>query len=153
MTRRVAIGATFCATCGIAAAYLSAFLPGGTEWGAWCMVAGLATMVVSLMVLGAVRRNGGAGRIAIPLAITFVVIVAGFGAALLLPREGSGSRVVLGLPVRAALVLYGIGLVPLIVLPLAYARTFDDMTLREEDLARVRELAAEHAARHGRGEP
>lgn len=152
MTRRIAIGATFVATCCIATAYLSAFLPGGTQWGAWCMVVGLATMVVSLMVLGAARGGGGVRRLAIPLAITFVAIVAGFGAALVLPAEGSDARIVLGLPVRAALVLYGVGLVPLIVLPLAYARTFDDMTLREEDLARLRELAAAHAARNGRSE-
>lgn len=153
MTRRIAICATFLATCCIAAAYLSAFAPGGVRWGAWCMVVGLATMVVSLMVLGAARGSGGVRRLAVPLAITFVVIVAGFGAALVLPPEGSDARIVLGLPLRAALVLYGIGVVPLLVLPLAYARTFDDMTLSEADLARVGELGAAHAARQGRAQP
>ena len=37
--------------------------------------------------------------------------------------------------------LLGIGLLPLLVLPIAYALTFDDMTLSEADLERVREAA------------
>ncbi|MFP5356022.1 MAG: hypothetical protein ACLGIK_12890, partial [Gemmatimonadota bacterium] len=73
--KRLAIGATVFATCCIAVAYGSAFVADGTRWGAWLMVLGLATMVVSLMVLGAARRSGGVRRIAIPLAFTFVVIV------------------------------------------------------------------------------
>lgn len=150
MTRRRAIGATVFATCCIALAYASAFVPGGVRWGVWCMVLGLATMIVSLMVLGAMNRSGGVRRLALPLAFTFVVIVGGFAAALLLPNEGAAARLLLGLPVRAAVVLYGVGLLPLVVLPLAYARTFDDLTLREEDLERVRELGRQHAATHGR---
>lgn len=150
MTKRLAIGATIFATCCIALAYGSAFIDGGTRWGAWFMVIGLATMVVSLMVLGAARRGGGVRRIAFPLAFTFVVIVIGFAAALVLPAESVGGRLVLGLPVRSAIVLYGIGLLPMVVLPLTYALTFDEMTLSAEDLARVRELGMAHAAKHGR---
>lgn len=135
--------AVIASTVAIAAAYISAFIPGGAQWGAWLMVFGLATMVVSLMALGATRRGGGLGRLRLPLVFTFVVIVAGFGAALMLPAdEGPGTALVLGLPLRAALVLYGIGLLPMLVLPLVYALTFDDMTLSEEDLARVRVAAS-----------
>lgn len=153
MTKRVAVSATAFATGCIALAYISAFVPGGARWGVWSMVVGLATMVVSLMALGASRPDGGIGRLAWPFAFTFIVIVGGFATALLLPGEGPDARVLLGLPVRAALVLYGIGLLPLVVLPLSYALTFDEMTLREEDLARVRELGARHAAQQGRPEP
>jgi hypothetical protein len=152
MTQQRAIVATVLSTGSIAVAYGSAFVPGGTRWGVWCMVLGLATMVVSLMALGAVRRGGGLGRLRLPLAFTFLVIVAGFAAALLLPDEGAAARLLLGLPVRAALVLYGVGLLPLVVLPLAYALTFDDLTLREEDLAKVQELGRRHAAAQGRSE-
>ena len=147
MTRRFTIRAILAATCCIALAYASAFVPDGTRWGVWCMVVGLATMVVSMMALGVVRRGQGVGRLALPLAFTFVVIVAGFGAALLLPDEGAGARILLGLPLRAAIVLYGVGLLPIVVLPFAYAATFDAMTLSEEDLARVRELGVAHRAR------
>jgi len=50
--------------------------------------------------------------------------------------------VVLGFPLRAAIVIYGVGLVPLVMLPVVYAMTFDEMTLSEDDLARVREVRA-----------
>jgi hypothetical protein len=88
----------------------------------------------------------------LPLAFTFVVIVGGFAAALLLPAEAAGARLVLGLPLRAAVVLYGVGLCPLLVLPLTYALTFDELTLRDEDLARVRELGRQYAAANARSE-
>lgn len=146
MTRRAAIGATVAGTCCIALAYGSAFLPDGPRWGAWCMVVGLATLVVSLMALGVVRQGRGIGRLAWPLGFTFVVIIAGFGAGLLLPAEGANARIVLGFPLRAALVLYGVGLLPIVVLPFAYAATFDDMTLSEKDLARVGALGAAYRA-------
>jgi hypothetical protein len=152
MTRQRAIVATVLSTCCIAVAYGSAFVPGGTRWGVWFMVVGVATMVVSLMVLGAARRTGGVRRLRLPLAFTFVVIVGGFAAALLLPAEAAGARLVLGLPLRAAVVLYGVGLCPLLVLPLTYALTFDELTLRDEDLARVRELGRQYAAANARSE-
>lgn len=150
MTKRVAIWATVLATCSIALAYGSAFVEGGTRWGVWCMIVGLATMIVALMALGVARRDGGVGRLALPLAFTFVVIVGGFASALLLPGDDAASRVVLGLPLRAALVLYGVGMLPILILPLSYALTFDDMTLSEDDLKRAQALGAEHAAKHGR---
>ena len=109
------------------------------------MVLGLATMVVALMALGVSRRDGGVGPLAIPLAFTFVVISGGFAGALLLPAEVAGAPVYLGLPLRAALVLYGVGLLPILVLPLCYALTFDAMTLSEDDLTRVRALGVAHA--------
>ena len=148
MTKRSAIAMTAVGTVSIALAYVSAFLEGGTRWGVWCMVLGIALMVVSLMALGVSRGKGGVGRLAIPLAFTFVVIIGGFAAALVLPPEVAGARTVMGLPLRAAIVLYGIGLLPLFVLPLAYALTFDVMTLSEDDLARVRAMGAAHAAKH-----
>ena len=47
---------------------------------------------------------------------------------------------------RAAIVIYGIGLLPIVVLPVAYAITFDTQTLSESDIARVRELARPRGA-------
>ena len=141
MTRRVSLAAVAAGTGCIALAYVSAFVRGAGTWGAWLMIVGLATMIVALIALGAVRRGARAGRLALPLALTFAVLVGGFGAALLLPaNEGGASSLAFGLPLRAAIVLYGIGLAPLILLPLVYAWTFDEMTLSEDDLARVRAL-------------
>jgi hypothetical protein len=138
--RRVALGALVISSLVIAAAYASAFLPGGAPgWAPWAMVLGNAAMPVAIMVLGAARRRGGVGRLAVPFAFTFLLLAGGFGVVLLLPpADPTGSALILGLPPAAAVILYGIGLAPLFVLPLAYAWTFDEVTLSEDDLQRVR---------------
>jgi hypothetical protein len=75
------------------------------------------------------------------------MLVIGFGAALALPAtEGPLSRLWLGLPARAAIVIYGVGLLPIFVLPIAYALTFETQTLSAEDVERVRKLARENQA-------
>jgi hypothetical protein len=56
------------------------------------------------------------------------------------------SRLFLGLPAGAAIVVYGIGLLPLVILPVAYALTFSAMTLTDADLDRVRAAGARSAA-------
>jgi hypothetical protein len=45
-------------------------------------------------------------------------------------------------------VIYGIGLFPIVVLPVAYALTFETQTLSADDIERVRSLARE--LKHGR---
>jgi hypothetical protein len=45
------------------------------------------------------------------------------------------------------MVIYGIGLLPIIVLPVAYALTFEAQTLSADDVERVRELGRENRAR------
>jgi len=124
----------------VAAAYGSAFLPGGApRWAAWFMIVGIALLSVGLMFLGAARRGRPLGLLLSALAFTFVVLVAGFGFALVLPATGpAGVRLWGGLPIRAAVVLYGIGLLPGLVLPLVYARTFATLTLDQEDVDRIR---------------
>ncbi len=126
----------------LAAAYASAFLPGGAPaWAAWLMVVGTAGLMVSTMALGAARA-GRIGRLAIPFALVFVILVAGFGLVLALPPGGPGEALWLGLPARAAIVLYGVGLLPLFAVPLVYALTFEESTLSAADLERVRAAAA-----------
>ena len=141
MARRNALLALLLGTLAIAAAYASAFLPGDPpRWSAWAMGTGTAVVMVAAMALGA-ARSGRIGRLKLPFAFVFVVLAGGFAAALLLPPETPGAALFLGLPLRAAVVLIGIGLLPLFVLPVAYALTFDEMTLSEADLERVRRQA------------
>ncbi len=153
MTKRTSLAALLLATLLIAAAYASAFLPGGTPpWGPWLMAAGVPLVLVSVMVLGAVRSGEGMGRLAWPFAFVGGILGAGFLLALGLPAdEAAGVALYLGLPLRASIILYGIGLLPIVILPVAYALTFDAMTLNAGDVERVR-LAGEEWAR-GRAAP
>ncbi len=129
----------------IAVAYASAFLPGGAPgWAPWLLALGIPFSLGAIMILGAARGRHGVGPLRIPFAFVIVTLAIGFGAALVLPpSESSASTLWLGLPLRAAIVIYGIGLFPIIVLPVAYALTFESQTLTADDIERVRSLARE----------
>ena len=100
------------------------------------------------MILGAARGRQGIGKLQVPFVFVALMLITGFLAALALPAtESPASRLWLGLPLRAAIVIYGIGLLPIIVLPVAYALTFDTQTLSAQDVERVRELGRANAAR------
>jgi hypothetical protein len=156
---RFALGLIVASAVAIGLAYASAFLPGGTPpWGPWLLALGTATILVAAIVLGA-AKSGKAGFRALvaPFLFTYVVIAGGFALALLLTDADPAQPVLwLGLPRRAAIVLYGIGLLPMLVLPLAYALTFERMTLTPEDWQRVldaaREVQASRAAASARAE-
>ena len=144
MVKRTALSAIFLSALAVAVAYAAAFLPGGPPgWANWLLAIGIAVALTAIMVLGA-ERHGRIGKLALPFAFVFLVIAGGFGLALALPAtEGAGADLWLGLPPRAAIVIYGIGLLPFLIVPVAYALTFDEMTLSEADLARVRRAAAD----------
>jgi hypothetical protein len=126
----------------IGAAYGSAFLPAGAPaWAAWLMALGTSGAMVCTMALGA-ARNGRIGRLVIPFAFVFLVLAGGFGLVLALPpADPQDPALWFGVPPRAAIILYGIGLLPLFAVPVAYALTFDEMTLSQDDLDRVRAAA------------
>lgn len=137
--RRAAVGAIGLASLAIAVAYASLLTGAAPRWAPWLFAAGVDTLLVALMTLGAARHGRGVGRLALPFAATFIVLAAGFGAVLALPPADPGDPTLwFGLPPRAAVILYGIGFLPVLVLPVAYALTFDELTLTDEDLARVR---------------
>ena len=147
MTKRRALAALLLAALSIAAAYASAFLPGGAPaWAPWPMALGIPAALVAVMVLGA-ARDGRVGRLALPFAFSGAVLAAGFALALALPAsEAAGAPLYGGLPLRAAIVIYGIGILPIVVLPIAYALTFHEQTLNAGDLERVRRAGEAWAA-------
>lgn len=143
VTRRAARFTLVFALCAIAVGYAAAFLPGGApSWAPWLLALGIPAALVAIMVLGAARGDRGIGALKLPFLFVFVILALGFCLALGLPaNEGGGASLLLGLPLRAAIVIYGIGLLPIVVLPVAYALTFETQTLNEADIARVRDLA------------
>ena len=128
----------------VAVGYGGAFAPGGAPaWAPWCLALGINGALMSLMALGAIRRD----RLAPALRWTFIGMFlwcsSAFAAALVLPaREGAAGPLLLGLPLRAAIVIYGVGIVPVLVLPFVWAFTFESETLSEEDLRRLRDAHA-----------
>ncbi len=147
--KRRALAAIVISTCCLAGAYASAFMPGAPpRWSGWLFAAGTTGVLLATLTLGAARRDRGLGRLVIPFLVMLVLLGGGFLAVFLLPDGlGAAEPLVLGLPQRAAVVLYVIGLLPTIVLPVAYALTFADQTLRPEDLERVLEMARESRRR------
>jgi hypothetical protein len=151
LTKQLALVMIVVSTLAIGAAYASAYAPGGPPvWAGWLFAAGVTGALVATLALGAMRRDRGLGRLVVPFVLMTVLIGAGFIAVFALPDRGASEPLLLGLPRRAAIVLYGIGLLPTLVLPVAYALTFADQTLRPEDLERVLETA--RAARELRGD-
>lgn len=139
MKQRFVLAALVAGTLLIAAAYAAQMLLGSAPaWAPWAYLVGMSTSMLAMLVLGAARSRTGAGRLALPIAFIYMLLLVGFGTALTLPPETTAdARLWFGLPRRAAIVLYGIGVLPLFLLPIAYALTFESMTLREEDMARV----------------
>ena len=153
-TRRASLAALIVGILAIAVGYLAALLPGETPaWAPWLLALGIPVAIGAIMILGAARGRMGIGPLKYPFAFVVAVLAIGFCAALALPAtEGPLSKLWLGLPARAAIVIYGIGLLPIIVLPVAYALTFKTQTLTADDVERVRELAREYRARSERRE-
>lgn len=145
MTRRFALIALLVSIAAIALGYAAAFTRSGTPpWAPWLLALGIPVALGAIMILGAVRGTRGIGALKYPFALVILILVIGFGAALALPAtDGPLSKLWLGLPARAAIVIYGVGLLPIIILPVAYAMTFKEMTLSAEDLERVRAIARE----------
>ena len=137
--RDLALRALIAGVAGIAMAYASAFLPLSlARLGPWLMAIVMPLTMCAMMILGAVRAGRGIGPLAVPFAFVFLLVAGGFVLALALPAENANTPLRFGLPPRAAVLLFGVGLVPLFLLPVVYALTFDLFTLTDDDLARVR---------------
>jgi hypothetical protein len=117
--------------------YLSAFMPGGSpRYAAYAFAIATAAVMTAISVLGAARRGRPLGRLKWVFAFAFVVLGGGFCAAL--SRLGASTDLWLGLPRGAAIILYIVGLLPMAVLPLAYALTFEATTMSDDELAELR---------------
>jgi hypothetical protein len=152
-TRTAALTALCMAILCIAIGYAAAFGQSGTPvWAPWLLALGIPVSLGAIMILGAARGRSGIGPLKLPFLFVVAVLAIGFCAALALPAtESPLSKLWLGLPARAAIVIYGIGLLPIVVLPVVYALTFETQTLSAEDVERVRAMGRENRERTSLG--
>lgn len=143
MTRRFALLVIFISMLVIGAGYASAFLPGGApRFMTFAFAIATAAVMTAIIVLGAARKNRKLGGLAWVFAFTFLVLAVGFSLAL--DRTAvSTERLYLGLPAGAAIILYVVGLLPMAVLPIAYAVTFEKTTFDVAELEDIRRKLAE----------
>lgn len=145
MTKRLALLLFVLAVVLIAVSYASAFLPGDPPaWAPWLLAAGTCLSLVSIMAVGASRDGRIGPRLAAAFGLVLLIVGGGFAVLLALPATDPADPTLwLGLPPRAAVLLYGVGLLPFFIVPVAYAWTFDTFTLSEVDLERVRRVGRE----------
>ncbi|MGQ0814279.1 MAG: hypothetical protein ACT4O1_07415 [Gemmatimonadota bacterium] len=137
--KRIALGVIFVSMLAIAAGYASAFLPGGAPAGvAWLFALAIAALMIAVLVLGAARKGASLGMLKWVFGFCFACLAVGFSLALLAPAVAPESKLWLGLPQGAAIILYVVGFLPMLVLPIAYALTFDHTTLSSDELERLR---------------
>jgi len=97
---------------------------------------------VALIVL-AVARNDRLGPLGIPLLILLVFLEACAVGMLMARDHVLDGPWIGGLPMGAAIQLYGLWLTPLLLVALVYALTFDRFELTSEDLDRLEEFRRE----------
>ena len=135
--RRLALPLIVVSLLVIAAGYASAFLPGGAPRAAmYAFAIATSGIMTGVLLLGAARKDRPLGKLKWVFPIIFIVIAGGFCAALMQTDVDTG-KLWLGLPAGAAIILYVIGLVPMMILPVAYALSFDE-TFGEPELEDVR---------------
>ena len=101
-----------------------------------------AAFPFALMVLGALRGDR-LGAAALPIALLLVMVELSLVGMLLLRGRAPEGPWLGGLPLAAALQVYGIFLLPLAVTALGFALTFRRFGVGEEELERLRRLAPE----------
>jgi hypothetical protein len=110
-----------------------------------------AEVVFSVLVMGypvalivvAVGHRGGVGPLGIPLLILLVFLEACAVGMLLLRGHVTDAPWFGGLPLAAAIQLYGVFLTPLLLVALTYALTFDRFEMKQEDLDRLEKIKRE----------
>ncbi|MEM7483095.1 MAG: hypothetical protein AAF481_18135 [Acidobacteriota bacterium] len=121
----------------LASPLLLASLILGGRWGEIVFLVLSLLFPLALIALG-LRRDRAAGAVGWMLGGLAVVLLGSAGAMVF--ATGAEQALVAGLPLGGALMLYGMGLLPLLLVPWIYAVTFRCHGLTEEDLRSLRSL-------------
>lgn len=133
--RRFALTIIFASMLLLGGSYASAFLPGGPPaFVPWVFATATASAMIAVLMLGVARKGIRLGILGWVFGFCFLCVAGGFGMALAAEPVAAGARLWLGLPGGAATILFVVAFPPMLVLPLAYALTFDTVTLSDAEL-------------------
>lgn len=125
----------------IAAGYAMAFGgPDRARFGAVLLAAGNAILAPCAMALGAPLRGPWRRAIHAVFWGTGLVLLGAVLFALSLPAPDASTAVILGFPRPVAVVVYGVGVLPMLALPALYALSFDDAPFSPSEVERIRAL-------------
>jgi hypothetical protein len=93
---------------------------------------------VALMLLGVARGDGRRARAVIPILLLLALLEACLAGMLIYRGQVVSGPWTLGLPVAAAIQIYGIFIAPLALVAVGYALTFGELAVDEKDLERLR---------------
>jgi len=116
----------------VAVAYLLTGVGVATAAGPWVLAVGTVAVVAGLAVLGLPRRRARPTVLLGAVVVVVVSVLAGFLVPLALPME-TAAALRAGLPRPTAWLVGLVYLVPLVVLPVAYAVAFPHEVLRPDD--------------------
>ena len=137
--------------CAVAAAYGATLLGPAAPLAPWWLAAGTTASLAGLALLGAARRGRRTPTLVAATVAAFASLAAGFFVPLAMPAPDAATPLLLGLPRPTVILLLGAGLVPLVLLPVAYGVAFEREVLSPEDLATFRARLAAGDARAGDG--
>lgn len=110
---------------------------------------GASAVLAGMLSLAARRPFGTPRALRTTIRLAFAATFGGLLYAIFAAPPTADDPLLLGLPRVTAVMLLVTGLIPLVVLPLAYARAFARDVLGEEEIARIAELARDIAAERG----
>jgi len=110
------------------------------RFGAVALAAGNALLAPAAMALGAPSHGRWARVIRIALWGTGLLLFSAVVVALAMPAAGPEAVLLLGFPRRVSIVLYGAGVLPLLILPALFAMSFDGSAFEPGRVDRVRAL-------------
>jgi len=111
---------------GIVGAYAGVLLGLTSPLAPMAMAIGSTAVLAGIAQLAIVRRGRATPRLARTVRWVFGAMGCGFVGVLLMPAPVAGGPLLFGLPRATAILLLVTGALPLLALPVAYARAFDD---------------------------
>jgi hypothetical protein len=124
--RSGSIAVLACSSLMLVIGYGATWWPGGApRWVAVCFALATVLQLCAFCLLGAVRRDGRVGSVVAGVAVMGVLVGGALVYAILAADPGATEELVLGMPRRAALVLYGVGVAPLVVLSVVFVWDFE----------------------------